>query len=92
MPKLESKAKKNDVSGSLFFRRVLQYCAERARQALSRNLLNNNVIVDRWAGAFNPVPHPLPHMHATAVTYLMAIARFHNFQLDHHRQTDKSTD
>ena len=46
-----------------------------------------NVILDGWAGVFNPVPHPLQHMHATAVTQLMAIARFHNFQLHHHRWT-----
>ncbi|MEE3020154.1 MAG: hypothetical protein VX313_02780 [Bacteroidota bacterium] len=45
-----------------------------------------NIVLDRWAGVFNPNPHPRsPHTHT------ITIEAFYTFQLDHHGWIDKTS-
>ena len=62
MPKFDSKVRK---------RKIL--CGESLTGSVQKSIKARpvcNVMVDGWAGVFNPVPHPLPHTHTTAVPYV----------------------
>ena len=70
MPKLESKVKKRCIGLAVFQLGFAILCRESPTGSVQRSIKRPGYkfIVDGWAGVFNPVPHPLPHKHTTAVT------------------------
>ena len=70
MPKLESKVKKQCIGLAVFpsgFAILRGESPTGSVQKSNKERPGYIVIVDGWAGVFNPVPHPLPHTHTTAV-------------------------
>ena len=70
IPKLESKVKKRCIGLAVFPLCFAILCRESPTGSVHKYIKRPgyNVIMDGWAGVFNPVPHPLPPKHTTAVT------------------------